>query len=162
MTWHSEVQRAPVSIIQTKTVFQQHPFPASEGPLFTITSASVVLWVRKWGGLALTILKGEEICFEVRIMHSMVLKSKAQLLVLLLLLCHPFCGLGEDWSTRRLSRHKVTPSCGELVLKSQCSENSKCRWCTSEDLDDMCFSKSEALRLPHQVFSCATPEIRWY
>ncbi|KAK7369164.1 hypothetical protein VNO80_11199 [Phaseolus coccineus] len=90
----------------------------------------------------------------------MVLKSKAQLLVLLLLLCHPFCGLGEDWSTRRLSRHKVTPSCGELVLKSQCSENSKCRWCTSEDLDDMCFSKSEALRLPHQVFSCAIPEIR--
>lgn len=93
----------------------------------------------------------------------MVLKSKAVFLVLLLLFCHPFCGLGEDWSTRRLSsRHKVIPGCGELVLKSECSENSKCRWCTSEDLDDMCFSKSEALRLPHQVFSCAISEIRWY
>ncbi|KAH1250851.1 hypothetical protein GmHk_05G013913 [Glycine max] len=84
----------------------------------------------------------------------MVLKSKAEFLILLVLVvCQPSCGLGEDWSTRRLSRHNnkvIPPSCGELVLKSQCSENSKCRWCTSEDLDDMCFSKSEALRLPHQ------------
>ena len=93
--------------------------------------------------------------------HAMVLKSKAVFLVLLVLVvCQLSCGLGEDWSTRRLSRHNnnnkvIPPSCGELVLKSQCSENSKCRWCTSEDLDDMCFSKSEALRLPHQVFSCA-------
>ncbi|KAG5015455.1 hypothetical protein JHK85_021591 [Glycine max] len=88
--------------------------------------------------------------------HAMVLKSKAVFLVLLVLVvCQLSCGLGEDWSTRRLSRHNnnnkvIPPSCGELVLKSQCSENSKCRWCTSEDLDDMCFSKSEALRLPHQ------------
>ncbi|WJX34185.1 acetolactate synthase [Trifolium repens] len=29
-------------------------------------------------------------------------------------------------------------------------QNSKCAWCTSQDLDDTCFSKSEALRLPHQ------------
>ncbi|TKY60077.1 hypothetical protein E2542_SST17172 [Spatholobus suberectus] len=83
----------------------------------------------------------------------MVLNPKPLFLVLFLLVCQPSRGLGEDWSTRRLNRHKVIPSCGELVLKSQCSENSKCRWCTSEDLDDMCFSKSEALRLPHQKCS---------
>ncbi|RDX93360.1 hypothetical protein CR513_24392, partial [Mucuna pruriens] len=84
--------------------------------------------------------------------HGMVLNWKAVFLVLfLLLVCQPSHGLWEDGSTRRLSsRHKVGPNCGELVLKSQCSENSKCRWCTSQDLDDMCFSKSEALRLPHQ------------
>ncbi|KAL2343254.1 hypothetical protein Fmac_004539 [Flemingia macrophylla] len=85
----------------------------------------------------------------------MVLKSKPLFLVFFILVCQPSQGLWEEGSTRRLSRHKVNPTCGELVLKSQCSENSKCRWCTSDDLDDLCFSKSEALRLPHQVFSCA-------
>ncbi|XP_057429014.1 uncharacterized protein LOC130722334 isoform X2 [Lotus japonicus] len=46
-------------------------------------------------------------------------------------------------------------NCGELVVQSQCSQNPKCSWCTSEDLDDMCFSQSEAWRLPHQVYSCS-------
>lgn len=46
------------------------------------------------------------------------------------------------------------PSCGELAGKLPCLKNSRCRWCRSEALDDMCFSKSEAFRLPSQVFSC--------
>ncbi|KAK7359176.1 hypothetical protein VNO77_01124 [Canavalia gladiata] len=65
-------------------------------------------------------------------------------------------GFGEDGSSRRRSsRAKMIPNCGEVVLKSECREKSKCMWCISEHLDDMCFSKSEALRLPLQVFSCA-------
>ncbi|KAH7840294.1 hypothetical protein Vadar_015248 [Vaccinium darrowii] len=30
----------------------------------------------------------------------------------------------------------------------------KCKWCRNEAIDDMCFSKSKAWRLPPQVFSC--------
>ncbi|KAJ0081346.1 hypothetical protein Patl1_10426 [Pistacia atlantica] len=46
------------------------------------------------------------------------------------------------------------PSCNEMLSRSQCSQNPKCRWCRSEALNDMCFSKTEAWRLPHQVFTC--------
>ncbi|KAI4298176.1 hypothetical protein L6164_031767 [Bauhinia variegata] len=62
----------------------------------------------------------------------------------------------EDSSNRRLfgSRGKQLPNCRELVSQNQCSQSSKCRWCRSEDLDDMCFDKAEAWRLPQQVFSC--------
>ncbi|XP_027933221.1 uncharacterized protein LOC114188780 [Vigna unguiculata] len=66
--------------------------------------------------------------------------------------------ISGDGSSRHLleSRNTQHPNnCGELVAQSQCSRNSKCSWCTSEDLDDMCFSKSEAWRLPQQVYSCA-------
>ncbi|KAI9198265.1 hypothetical protein LWI28_012755 [Acer negundo] len=43
------------------------------------------------------------------------------------------------------------PSCNEFVSRSQCSHNPKCRWCHSEALDDMCFTKTEAWRLPQQM-----------
>ncbi|AET04334.2 hypothetical protein MTR_8g087660 [Medicago truncatula] len=65
--------------------------------------------------------------------------------------------VAEDGSSRKpfsTSKRPFLINCGELVSKSKCSQNSKCSWCTSQDLDDTCFSKSEALRLPHQVFSC--------
>ncbi|CAL0334701.1 unnamed protein product [Lupinus luteus] len=65
----------------------------------------------------------------------------------------------EDPSTRQLFGSKrsthVPKNCGELLVQSQCSQNPKCSWCKSDDLDDMCFTKSEAWRLPHQVYSCA-------
>ncbi|XP_027339481.1 uncharacterized protein LOC113853182 [Abrus precatorius] len=66
-------------------------------------------------------------------------------------------GISEDASTRQLFESRATQhpnNCGELVVQSQCSHYSKCSWCTSEVLDDMCFAKSEAWRLPHQVYSC--------
>ncbi|KAL0398419.1 UNVERIFIED_CONTAM: hypothetical protein Sradi_2185200 [Sesamum radiatum] len=52
--------------------------------------------------------------------------------------------------------NRVDPGrdCGEMDSRSECSQNPKCRWCRSDALDDMCFSKSEAWRLPSQVFSC--------
>ncbi|XP_020232349.1 uncharacterized protein LOC109812728 [Cajanus cajan] len=91
------------------------------------------------------------------------------LLLLLLLLYASLCEpsyvvsryggrIAEDGSTRKLFESRATHhpnNCGELVVQSQCSQNSKCSWCSSEDLDDMCFTKSEASRLPHQVYSCA-------
>ncbi|PQQ21794.1 hypothetical protein Pyn_19832 [Prunus yedoensis var. nudiflora] len=46
------------------------------------------------------------------------------------------------------------PSCNDMSSESQCSRNPKCRWCRSDVLNDMCFPKLEALRLPPQVFSC--------
>ncbi|KAJ7947189.1 E3 ubiquitin-protein like [Quillaja saponaria] len=65
--------------------------------------------------------------------------------------------ISQDGSVRRIfgtQRTNQVPNCGEMVSRSKCSQNSKCRWCRSEDLEDMCFSKAEAWRLPQQVFSC--------
>ncbi|WOG85048.1 hypothetical protein DCAR_0104234 [Daucus carota subsp. sativus] len=53
---------------------------------------------------------------------------------------------------RKLDR--AAQNCTEASTKLQCLMNSKCRWCQSEVLDDTCFTKSEAFRLPSQVFSC--------
>lgn len=54
------------------------------------------------------------------------------------------------------SPNRVDPKrdCGGRGSRSECSQNTKCRWCRSDALDDTCFSKSEAWRLPPQVFSC--------
>ncbi|KAG8385388.1 hypothetical protein BUALT_Bualt03G0037800 [Buddleja alternifolia] len=40
--------------------------------------------------------------------------------------------------------------CGGMSSRSECGQYPKCRWCRSDALDDMCFSKSEAWRLPSQ------------
>ncbi|KAF3451332.1 hypothetical protein FNV43_RR07427 [Rhamnella rubrinervis] len=42
------------------------------------------------------------------------------------------------------------PNCNDLLLEPQCSQSPKCRWCRSDALDDMCFAKVEAWRLPSQ------------
>ncbi|CBI30733.3 unnamed protein product, partial [Vitis vinifera] len=47
-------------------------------------------------------------------------------------------------------KNSQIPDCNEMASNSQCSQNSKCRWCRSDALDDMCFSKAEAWRLPQQ------------
>ncbi|CAI0475675.1 unnamed protein product [Linum tenue] len=41
-----------------------------------------------------------------------------------------------------------------MASRSQCSQNPKCKWCRSDALDDMCFRKLEAWKLPQQVFVC--------
>ncbi|CAN8290776.1 unnamed protein product [Cochlearia groenlandica] len=46
------------------------------------------------------------------------------------------------------------PKCCEMRTRSQCLGYNRCKWCRSEALDDLCFSKGEALRLPSQVFLC--------
>ncbi|TXG47697.1 hypothetical protein EZV62_026991 [Acer yangbiense] len=53
-------------------------------------------------------------------------------------------------STAAARKTNQIPSCNEFVSRSQCSHNPKCRWCHSEALDDMCFTKTEAWRLPQQ------------
>lgn len=57
-------------------------------------------------------------------------------------------------ASHRKIDHQLQTDCREMASKSQCSQKLKCRWCRSMDLDDMCFSKLEARRLPSQVFSC--------
>ncbi|KAI4304430.1 hypothetical protein MLD38_039942 [Melastoma candidum] len=44
--------------------------------------------------------------------------------------------------------------CGKMGSGTECRENPSCRWCLSNEVNDMCFSKSESLRLPQQIFSC--------
>ncbi|KAG6777201.1 hypothetical protein POTOM_017017 [Populus tomentosa] len=51
---------------------------------------------------------------------------------------------------RNAARFQI-PSCSQMVSRSQCSHNPNCKWCKSEVLDDMCFSKAEAWRLPQQL-----------
>ncbi|OVA16130.1 hypothetical protein BVC80_8927g10 [Macleaya cordata] len=53
-----------------------------------------------------------------------------------------------------LRRSNQISNCREKNSKSQCLQNTKCKWCRSDAIDDMCFSSSEAWRLPQQVFFC--------
>ncbi|PIN21449.1 hypothetical protein CDL12_05873 [Handroanthus impetiginosus] len=65
--------------------------------------------------------------------------------------------LASETNSKTLKNaNRVDPKrdCGEMTSRSGCGQNPKCRWCRSDALDDMCFSKSEAWRLPSQVFSC--------
>lgn len=55
---------------------------------------------------------------------------------------------------RRVINRSPQPDCGDIGSKSQCLQTQKCRWCQSDAIDDSCFSKSEAFRLPSQVFVC--------
>ncbi|KAE8689859.1 RING/FYVE/PHD-type zinc finger family protein isoform 1 [Hibiscus syriacus] len=55
---------------------------------------------------------------------------------------------------QRNNNKNQIPSCSEMSSRSQCLQNPVCRWCRSEALDDMCFKKAEARRLPQQVFLC--------
>ncbi|KAJ4981899.1 hypothetical protein NE237_032736 [Protea cynaroides] len=57
---------------------------------------------------------------------------------------------------RGLKKNKrMIPDCAQKPTKSECLQGgSKCRWCQSDAIDDMCFTFSEAWRLPPQVFSC--------
>ncbi|CAF1709800.1 unnamed protein product [Brassica oleracea var. botrytis] len=52
----------------------------------------------------------------------------------------------------KLNKTSRKPKCCEMRTRSQCSGFPRCRWCRSEALDDLCFGKAEALRLPSQVF----------
>ncbi|KAK9214077.1 hypothetical protein WN944_006065 [Citrus x changshan-huyou] len=54
------------------------------------------------------------------------------------------------------------PRCNEMGSRSECSQNPKCKWCRSEALDDMCFSESEAWRLPHQSVCWSCPCCKAY
>ncbi|CAH8355432.1 unnamed protein product [Eruca vesicaria subsp. sativa] len=60
----------------------------------------------------------------------------------------------EIQTNPKLNKTSRKPKCCEMRTRSQCSGFPRCRWCRSEALDDLCFSKAEALRLPSQVFRC--------
>ena len=48
----------------------------------------------------------------------------------------------------RNKNHQIPPNYTHLVFKSQCSQNPQCQWCKSQSLDDTCFTRFEAWRLP--------------
>ncbi|KAJ0233659.1 hypothetical protein HA466_0280120 [Hirschfeldia incana] len=89
------------------------------------------------------------------------------IIFLLVLLCPSLSSSSESNEVRVLDRELLEiktdpklnktsrkPKCCEMRTRSQCSGFPRCRWCRSEALDDLCFSKTEALRLPSQVFRC--------
>ncbi|PON95813.1 hypothetical protein TorRG33x02_083360 [Trema orientale] len=85
--------------------------------------------------------------------HRGVSPVLVPILVLLLLLIQ--YGPSQAINQRSAnSNNNQIPSCSDMASESQCSRNPKCRWCRSDALDDMCFSKNEASRLPQMVFSC--------
>ncbi|XP_022715725.1 uncharacterized protein LOC111274943 [Durio zibethinus] len=59
-------------------------------------------------------------------------------------------------AVQRNNKNQI-PNCVEMVSRSQCLQNPKCRWCHSEALDDMCFSRAEAWRLPQQMIPLQLP-----
>ncbi|KAM1138715.1 hypothetical protein COP2_037636 [Malus domestica] len=94
--------------------------------------------------------------------------SKAATLILVLLLlatlyssCHgsdsrirPDRDLSGTQRRNSGGNQSQIQNCNDMCSESQCSRNPKCRWCRSDVLNDMCFPKLEALRLPLQVFTC--------
>uniref|UniRef100_M1CRN6 Uncharacterized protein n=1 Tax=Solanum tuberosum TaxID=4113 RepID=M1CRN6_SOLTU len=62
-------------------------------------------------------------------------------------------------SSSRRNSNRV-PECGNFGSKSDCSQKQNCRWCRSDVLDDACFFKSEAARLPSQIFTCHLLRLR--
>eukprot|EP00262_Sarcandra_glabra_P011058 TRINITY_DN26756_c0_g1_i1.p1 TRINITY_DN26756_c0_g1~~TRINITY_DN26756_c0_g1_i1.p1 ORF type:complete len:116 (+),score=9.76 TRINITY_DN26756_c0_g1_i1:53-349(+) len=55
-----------------------------------------------------------------------------------------------SFSKKNIDGNQAT-NCRDIGSRSQCSKISKCRWCRSDAIDDMCFSSSEAWRLPQQT-----------
>ncbi|KNA17511.1 hypothetical protein SOVF_079290 [Spinacia oleracea] len=70
--------------------------------------------------------------------------------------------IGSSRNLQAASVHKQTdntqknqiPNCSEIVAKSHCSSNPKCRWCRSDVLDSTCSTTSDAWRFPSQIFIC--------
>ena len=60
----------------------------------------------------------------------------------------------EATSSTKASTRGSIRDCTDVGSRSECSLNAKCRWCHSDTIDDFCFSKSDALWLPSQVFTC--------
>ncbi|KAM3362004.1 hypothetical protein P3S68_016858 [Capsicum galapagoense] len=89
--------------------------------------------------------------------------SLVLLLLLLLLLSSNGFVVGDPVRRPLGSRRKYSnrvPECGIIGSKSDCLQNQECRWCTSDVLDDACFVKSEASRLPSQIFTCHLTRFR--
>ncbi|KAM0923922.1 hypothetical protein ACQ4PT_005223 [Festuca glaucescens] len=89
-------------------------------------------------------------------------RSGALLVLALLLACAAAASVGAAAAGK--SKGKVAAGsgraeegCRDLATRGACVASgggSRCRWCRSEALDDMCFGAAEAWRLPNQVFSC--------
>lgn len=62
--------------------------------------------------------------------------------------------LATDKNPKSYNRVDPVRDCSEMSTGSECVQSPKCRWCRSDAVDDTCFSKSEAWRLPSQVFYC--------
>ena len=103
--------------------------------------------------------------FAHRLAHSSLMATSYRFMVLifvvLLSTLHQFSSLSaaDSFSSYRSllavqRNNNRIPRCNEMGSRSECLQNPKCKRCRSEALDDMCFSESEAWRLPHQVFTC--------
>ncbi|OIT22815.1 hypothetical protein A4A49_30902 [Nicotiana attenuata] len=90
------------------------------------------------------------------------LRTQFLLLLLLLLLSSSGFTLGDPIRKPLSSRRNPNrvPECGNIGSKSDCLQKQDCRWCKSDVLDDACFSKSEAPRLPSQIFPCHVVRLR--
>ncbi|GJN17785.1 hypothetical protein PR202_gb04883 [Eleusine coracana subsp. coracana] len=89
--------------------------------------------------------------------------ARSAALLALLLICAAFsapAAAAGAAKAKGVSGHAAAPPCWDLGTRGECVASgggSRCRWCRSEELDDMCFGAAEAWRLPRQVFSCDPP-----
>uniref|UniRef100_A0ACD5W3F1 Uncharacterized protein n=1 Tax=Avena sativa TaxID=4498 RepID=A0ACD5W3F1_AVESA len=89
-------------------------------------------------------------------------RSGALLVLALMLVCAAAASVDAAAAAgKSRSKGKVAGSgCRDLATRGECVASgggSRCRWCRSEALDDMCFGVAEAWRLPNEVFSCDPP-----
>ncbi|KAG8055559.1 hypothetical protein GUJ93_ZPchr0001g31776 [Zizania palustris] len=86
-------------------------------------------------------------------------------LLVLLLVCAAAGSVAAAAGKGKGGAGRAEVECSDLATRGECVASggggggggSRCRWCRSEALDDMCFGAAEAWRLPHQVFSCDPP-----
>ncbi|TMW92819.1 hypothetical protein EJD97_012521 [Solanum chilense] len=97
-------------------------------------------------------------------MHIRTLSTQLLLVLFLLLVLSKGFVVGDlvrnPLGSRRRRNSNRVPECGNFGSKSDCSQNQNCRWCRSVVLDDACFFKSEAARLPSQIFTCNLLRLR--
>lgn len=137
---------------------------ADSRKIFTVSSFSRVITERQQQQKKRQLSKnteGKKLFFFTSMPKSS--SSFLLLIIFLLLLINPSLSSAESVLDRelleirtnpKLGKTNRKPKCCEMRTRSQCSAFPRCRWCRSEALDDLCFSKAEALRLPSQVFLC--------
>ncbi|KAL5226910.1 hypothetical protein ABZP36_015175 [Zizania latifolia] len=87
-------------------------------------------------------------------------RFRSAALLALLLVCAAAASVAAAAGKRKGGAGRAEVECSDLATRGECVASgggSRCRWCRSEALDDMCFGAAEAWRLPHQVFYCDPP-----
>ncbi|KAF0890526.1 hypothetical protein E2562_003741 [Oryza meyeriana var. granulata] len=83
-------------------------------------------------------------------------KSRSEALLVQLLVCAAAAVVSAGKGNKD-GAGRAEVECSDLATEAECvasGSGSRCWWCRSEVLDNMCFDAAKTWRLPNQVFSC--------